>query len=507
MISTTARRIAILAGLGGFALINLLTLHGGHAAGGDFAQYLIHAKNLMAGLPYRSGIFMPGVHFHNYPPGYPVLLIPMLAWGGMNLVLLKLPGLVFWPLSCWALAAIARRRLGRPSDLYVFLFMLFAPWFFLYKQNILSEAPFICALLAAMVAFLRWQEDGRAWNQWLLWFLLLLAASLLLRSAGVALTGAALLVMVFHKRAWGPAILTIAATVGVTVLQKLMSAGTGGYLAMLSDPSLWFSRVALGLPVKLVKLLGFFLPVYRTGHPLLAVLEALAVLALLVPAAWGWWRWRRQKGGWDLLDAFIVLYLVMVLTWPFVEGPRLYAPIAGLLVIYFLEGLREFLAARQRPWGGKTPQDWLKVVLLAGLVLNLGNTALLWNQQSDMYLRPPDRELYAWVRQHAGPGHTYVYAYPRVMALFSGRVGQKFYPGSPLGPQAASMPAQGIAWLILPRPEAMNRIPSARRQFSWLFFGKSATPQKVLAQAEADPNLEKVWQNQNYEIFARKKQK
>ncbi|MCB2228360.1 MAG: hypothetical protein KQH53_16900 [Desulfarculaceae bacterium] len=490
-----------LAGLAVFVVINAATLHGGHPAGGDFAQYIIHAKNLLSGQPYDAGIFLPQVHFHNYPPGYPLMLAPLLAWGGLNLVLFKSLNLIFWPLACAALAAIARRRLGSPTDIYFFLFLLFVPWFFLFKQDVLSDVPFTCVASVALWAFLRWQDEGPRRAGWLSLFLACLFVSLLLRSAGVALVGAALLVMVFQRRAWGAAGLTIAAAVAAVLVQKLMAAGTGGYLSMLlNNPAYWLDTVVRGLPAKVAKAVAFFIPVYRSGWPLLAALEALAVLPLIAVSAWGWLRRRRRAGGWDVLDAYLVLYLLMILAWPFVEGPRFYAPAIGILVIYFLEGLSEFAAGRAKP-GGRSPAYWVNLALMAGLALNLGNTALLWNYQDDVVLRPADRELYAWVREHALPGETYLFSEPRVMALFTGKVGDKYYWNQPLGPQEERMAARGVRWLILHRPEAARA--SARKQYAWIFLG-GGKKQPGLAQAEADPQLRPVWQNRGYKIFALK---
>ena len=488
-----------LAGLAVFAALNLATLHGGHPAGGDFAQYLIHAGNLLHGRPYDAGILLPQVHFHNYPPGFPLMLAPLLAWGGLDLVLFKGLNLIFWPLACWALAAIVRRRLGSPTDLYFFWFLLFVPWFFLFKQDVLSDVPFTCAVSVALWAFLGWRDNGPRRGAWLSLFLACVFVSLLLRSAGVALVGAALLVMVFQRRAWGAAGLTLATAVLAVVVQKLLAAGTGGYLSMLVDnPAYWLDTVARGLPAKLAKMVAFFIPIYRNGWPLLAALEALALLPLIAAAAWGWWRRRRRLGGWDVLDAYAVLYLLMILTWPFVEGPRFYAPVIGVLLIYFLEGLSEFAARRARP-GGRSPAYWVNLALLAGLALNLGNTALLWNFQDDVVLRPADRELYAWVRAHARPGQTYLFSEPRVMALFSGVVGDKYYWNQPLGPQKERMAARGARWLILHRPQAAR--PSAHRQYAWIFLG-GGQKQPGLAQAQADPHLTPVWRNQGYEVFA-----
>lgn len=444
-----------------FLVLNLTTIRPGHPPGGDFAHYIIHAQNLLAGRDYASGVFMPGVRVQNYPPGFPLILAPLLHWAGVNLPLLKLPTVLMWPLCAWLLALIARRRLGGQTALLVFLFMLFAPWFFVFKQNILSDVPFTLLVLAALWAFVNYQEQGARRGWWLAWFLVFSAASLLLRTAGLALVGAALLYLVFQRRAWGTALLTAATAAAVLALQKLLSASAGGYLALLHDPAFWLGRLAGMLPAKLAKVPGLFFPVFRGGYWLLAGVEAAAGVALACLAAWGWLRRPLQRRGWDVGEAFVVLYMLMILLWPFNEGPRFYAPVAGLLLIYFAQGLLAFFA-HQGP-RRFSPRGLLHAVLWAGLALNLFNIALLWGYSGDVVQRPADKQLYAWVRQNLGPGQHYLYAYPRVLALFSGRTGDKYYWNQPLAAQMQRLESGRLDWLILRNQEDRAAVAAAAR--------------------------------------------
>lgn len=482
-----------------WGIINLFTLDHGHPAGGDFAQYIIHAQNLWHGLPYRNGVFVPQVPFHNYPPGFPAMLIPLLALGGVNLMLLKSLNLLFWPLFCWVLFAIFRQRLGQGMAFCAFLFMLFCPWFFLFKQSVLSDVPFTFLVTAALWALLNWREAGPRQYAWLTLFLACAFASLLVRSAGLALVGAALLVMVFQRRAWGAAALTVAVFLAAGLLQSSLGASTSGYFHLLHDPMGWLSKVVFGLPSKVAKVVGFYFPVYRGGYPLVAAVEALAALPFMAVAAWGWWRRRRRLGGWDALDAFVVLYLLMILAWPFVEGPRLFAPVAGLLLLYFAEGLQEFFAGRRLPaWLGA--MGVVQAALLAGLLVNLLNTGLLWRYDGDIVSRPGDRELYAWVSEHAAEGRTYLIDNPRVLALFSGRVGDKYYPGENWASMTARMHARGVWWLVLRRPAAREGITSARQQYAWLFADDQRGKQ-AMAKAQADPGMSLAWSNRLYRVY------
>lgn len=461
-----------------FLALNLWTINSGHPVGGDFAHYIKHAQNLLSGQAYGSGVFMPGVSAHNYPPGFPLLIAPILAWAGPDMALLKLPAVFIWPLCAWLLALIARRSLGGETALLVFLFMLFAPWFFVFKQNILSDVPFTFLATGGLWAFLHYDQGHSRRGAWLALFLVFMATALLVRSAGVALLGAALLYLVFKRRAWGLALLTAGVGGAVFFAQKLMAASTGGYFLLFHDPVFYFTRLGGMLPAKLAKVLGFYFPLFRGGHWLLAGLEAACALALICLAAWGWLKLRRRQDGWDVIDAFVLLYMVMILLWPFNEGPRFYAPVAGLLLIYFLQGLLNFFETSWRP-KRLAPKALLNWLLVAGLALNLFNTAVLLDYSGDAYLRPADKQLYAWMKQNLRPKDHYLYVNPRVLALFSGRLGDKYYWSETLAQQKPRLGQRGLDWLIL----------------------RNVEDQKALAAAKRDPELKLIWANQAFSVF------
>ena len=70
-------RVAALIGL-----FYLATIRPGHAWGDDFAQYIHHARNLATGVPYAATGYIynpynPTIGPRTYPPGFPLLLAPV----------------------------------------------------------------------------------------------------------------------------------------------------------------------------------------------------------------------------------------------------------------------------------------------------------------------------------------------------------------------------------------------------------------------------------------------
>ena len=93
MSSLISRRWPILLLLA-YALAGIATTSSLIAWGDDWAQYVMHARNLLAGVPYGNigYLFNPdaaNVGPPSYPPGLPLLLVPVMAMFGMNLIALK----------------------------------------------------------------------------------------------------------------------------------------------------------------------------------------------------------------------------------------------------------------------------------------------------------------------------------------------------------------------------------------------------------------------------------
>ncbi|HEV2672560.1 MAG TPA: hypothetical protein VGU74_15810, partial [Gemmatimonadales bacterium] len=70
-------RLALVVGV-----LYLATIRAGHGWGDDFAQYILHARNIAAGVPYTQTGYIynpdnPEVGPRAYPPGFPVLLVPV----------------------------------------------------------------------------------------------------------------------------------------------------------------------------------------------------------------------------------------------------------------------------------------------------------------------------------------------------------------------------------------------------------------------------------------------
>ncbi len=149
-------KIAAFALFGTFFFVNIITLHDGHNWGDDFAQYIQHAINLVEHQPYASNISYD--IFVVYPPGFPLLLSSVIYWCSINFKVLKFLNVLFWALSALVAYSLAMRDLKPFWSRMIVVWFLTSPFFFIFKQNVLSDIPFMCFVLLSIWTFIKSEE-------------------------------------------------------------------------------------------------------------------------------------------------------------------------------------------------------------------------------------------------------------------------------------------------------------------------------------------------------------
>lgn len=130
------------------------TLVGGHNWGGDFSQYIHHAKNLAEGKAYNDILYISNsfasVSPAIYPPVFPLILAPVYAIWGLNLMAMKLVGIVFLVSALAVLSKLFQHRLSSLSLIILALIVGLNPYFWIFKDNILSDLPYLFFSLCSL---------------------------------------------------------------------------------------------------------------------------------------------------------------------------------------------------------------------------------------------------------------------------------------------------------------------------------------------------------------------
>jgi 4-amino-4-deoxy-L-arabinose transferase-like glycosyltransferase len=415
------------------AVAYLLTLRPGQdlTIGDDFAQYILHARNIVEGNPYADTgyLYNPDAAVVGpaaYPPVFPLMLAPLWALFGLNLLPMKvLMVLVF----CGALALstrLMRAALTPLESAAIVLIVGLNPFFWEFKDNVLSDLPFlffVClALLVAGGAMerLRTHPDSTPW-----WLVLGLGLTLYLaygtRVAGVALVAT---VVVFELLTWRrvrrPTLLALVVFSLLAGVQEVLIPDVSGYLQQLSfDPR----EVQSHLSGNIRSLSAGFGSVWSVGSLSPLSLAAAVVGFALIGSGYV----VRFRAGPSVLEVFLPVYLAVILAWPRGTELRFLIPVIPFSVYYAWVGLRRVRLpdSLQR---GRT----LAAIVLVGAVLVFYATRYRTLERGPIAsgLAAADTQaLLAFVRNDTSTSDVVVFRRPRAMVLFTGRRSGPYAPG------------------------------------------------------------------------------
>jgi len=337
--------------------------------GGDSATYLILAKSLLQGSGYRE-LFDPGMPPHTqYPPGFPLILIPGLIIFGNNFALIKLI-IIGLALGGFALLYLMLKRKEENRNwLFPLLILAVSPILLEYSHWILSEIPYLFFSLLAIYLFDRFSVLKR--NNYIFFILMAISVAFVyfVRTIGMSLVLACLIYLLYKKR-WKELIILVV-IVGVFIIpwqirNSKVGGQTGGYFQQFFaknpyDPELgnitfseYLSRVLANFKLYTFYVVPQILFPAITSIVLLNIL-GFVCLALLVTGFVVIIK-RKTFGTWEL---YLLFFMGITLSWPQVwSGDRFLIPIIPFLLYYIISGLKHFSA-------------WLKFKNLTPLIVIL----------------------------------------------------------------------------------------------------------------------------------------
>lgn len=401
-----------------------LTFRSGHPWGDDFAQYIAHARNIVNGVPYTDiGVIQnPAIVLgpRAYPPLFPLLLVPLVALFGINLAAFKI--LV---MTC-ALGALAlfehwlRRHLNPAMRALVIALAGFSPLYWFYKEQILSDMPFIFFTMLAILLIERLKEGrGGLWGSWLAGLAMGLAGAA--RSVGVVLWIAFVLEQVLQRR-WRRSWFWEAAGVALLIIIEAnrLLPSTGDYLG---QAAAWNWKLVIYNLDSIKEVLNYM---WGSDPILWGVFSAITLTATILFAVGFFGQLRKAFG---LIEWYFAGHLAVILIWPHPQGMRFFLPIFPFYLYYVFLGLKyvfstviRFKKQHAKRWG-------LTAATALVLVLTLSPVENYWKHYSIIPLRtfnegigqPASQEMFTYTRDSIRKGQVVAFFKPRVLALFSGK--------------------------------------------------------------------------------------
>lgn len=434
--SLSADRVAPLV-LGAFALaVALLTVTPWPVgAFQDDAIYVVLAKALAGGDGFRM-INMPGApHATHFPPGYPLVLAALWKLYPSfpdNIVVFKFANALFLAGAAALTYRFARLRfkLGVAGACVAAAVGTTSVMVLLITGVVLSEPLFMLVMIPTLLVVERAADKGEL--EMALAAGALIGILTLIRTVGIFLLPAAVLVMLGRRQWRGVAVLTIAAMLFIVPWQLWISAYQaempapfvgkyGAYGAWLAD-----GYRAGGLPFAIAvveknanELFGFFgyitLPVTPVWPRLVSLGTVLVILGIGAYAL-------RRRAPVTLL--FLGGYALVILVWPF-EPTRFALVWWPVLAALFVAGARtiwRWRATSLPAQGGRGLAVAAVVVVACGYAAyNLRGVREKWwaNIQSDAATRA--KPIAEWVARSTSPNDVLITDHDLIVYLYTGR--------------------------------------------------------------------------------------
>lgn len=330
--------------------------------GGDSAQYIILGESLSQGKFLRM-INYPGepISFY-YPPVFPLLLFPIIYFFGRNFYLMHLLVAFLGYLSLLFFYLIFKKY-SEKEIVFFTVILLGLSWSFLfYSTNyILSDIPYLFFSSFTLFMATRYIEKPTFLNKEGFWVVFGLILSYFTRYIGLTLFLGLLT--------------SLALTNKQGKLKKIVFLGSGFLLVL----SIWeFFKYLNPKPfyltshAKQIFLIDPYAPykgnlfahplyfilrfseganyfyslldnIFFYNHLIKRILSAgfISSLAIVLLFLGLWVKFRENKD--CIIHYYFIIYLLLIIFWPFREGVRFILPILPFIFFYFLSGLKKIL--------------------------------------------------------------------------------------------------------------------------------------------------------------------
>jgi len=389
---------------------------GVRADGTDWAMYVMHARNIVSGLPYaQTGyVFQPEstteVGANSYPSGYPLLIAPFYAAFGLNIGLFKLLNVALLVFSLWPVYLYARRTLPPAYSLLLIVALGFSTLFLAIFDGFGSDTPYQLVSFLVLLLLLRIYDrrlnETHPWK-WGLLAGLSIAAAYLIRPLGLAFLLAAAGAELLRKRRPTTFLVAIAtAFIPLMLLNNFLLHRDSSYAHQFtwSIPAIASHAAAY---------IGYFSYVFANplSHYFRYLLWAATLLLALLAVS------KRVRAGLGVTELYLLAILAVDSVY-WAPSPRYLLCLMPIYMVYIFEGFRTLIDRVPRRF--ERPLQVMAAALL--LFAPAANAVLLRPDPNDTLVTAPQyEELCSAVRRQTAPDALVVFWNPRVFALSTGR--------------------------------------------------------------------------------------
>ncbi len=415
-----------------FLAFNIPSLKEGHHWGPDYARFILHSLNIVAGRDYSYNL--PDL-YKDYPPGYPVIISPIILFFGVDYVKLKSVNILFWILYTVICYKILVRLHGKGYASSCSLLLLTSPWFFFFKQNIISDIPYSVFTLSSVFLLGYYFKERK--NLYLHAGLIFLYLSMITKFSSIIIFPVILVFILYQRNDYHVLIQSLFVFLLVFATFYIFDASVLGYYSSDVFDIEYTKSPLVAIPESIIytqaEIIHFLFPL---ANPL--ILNTLGILLFLIITAVlaNKTRFKRLS----FYDFFFIGYLSMITFYPWNVGPlvffnlnpRYILPILPFVAIYICEGLT-YLASFAKKleccvYKGKPYNLWIILVVLGFLLMhNILIMLALLDYNDDNILREDTQEMVDWINNNIPISDNIVFYKPPDLVLLTNH-GNVFLP-------------------------------------------------------------------------------
>ena len=317
-------------------------------SGGDNAHYIVLADALQLGKGFKTISILAEPFATERPPGFPLLLAPIITLMEINIVALK-QFLVIW--SGIAILSVYLFFKQTKNSAYAFgIAFLFAlmPLTFMYARRVYAAMPFTAITYLALIFTTTYARKKHWLNGHLFLLSIFIIFGFYLRTIGVILFISIVLWLSIKKDYAKTISLSIICTPFIAYwfywTSQVQQTIRSGYLEQLFQSGTIFKQLQLGasnfignmlLVTENIFYLSSKLPLQLApSNPNLLIISYITLIFVLLFIAIGFIRTKMIS----LEKIFIILYMLVLVVWPHVID-RFIIPILPLMVHYYIQGI------------------------------------------------------------------------------------------------------------------------------------------------------------------------
>lgn len=400
-------------------LFYLFTIRAGHNWGCDFASYLHHAENILQGRSYSDvnyvfNRFNP-IAPRTQPPLFPLMLALVYLFFGLNFTAFKVMNILLFMLALYFIYKVLAAQKEKLLAWLTVAFIGLHQFYWSFKENILTDLPFV---LFCYLAIFFIQKAVNSIEKKEILLNACFAAFLVSLAYGIRAIGIVFVPVVLgyeflkKKRLTRASGIILGLFAGFYLLQGAFfhTAGENIRLFQLSLPGITNNLRMYRVVMVLFWNNGYWV---RVG----------AIFALVSIPIFFYGHFLSLKKGLQVAAVFFWLYLVTVLVWPYMDGPRFFFPLFPLYVYYLFLGVKGLSLQAGRIFNPK-----LGLSLRAGLILIFFLPNLTWYTASDLgkplesgVFIDTSQEMFGFIGTATPKNSVIIFFKPRAMGFFAKR--------------------------------------------------------------------------------------